>query len=355
LVKKKHNVIKDWLKAFAWAFAIAWLIRTFLLQGAFIPSQSMEKTLLAGDFVFISKMHYGARLPITPLAIPFMHQQMPFTDNKNAYLDWITFPYYRFPGFSEIKRNDCLVFNYPIEYERPVDKRTFFVKRCLGLPGETLQVYKKKVIINNNDTISFNKIFQFNRHIKSTIKIPQDLLDSLGITEGGLISNMLDYELCMNDSTAKLLENKSFIYSVNLKLEKENDFQSHIFPHNRNYAFNNDYWGPVLIPKANMKLILNDTNIILYENCIRNCENNKLDIVGNKIFINGKEEKSYTFKYNYYFVMGDNRDNSVDSRCWGFVPENHIVGKAWIIFFSHDQGKMWYEKIRWNRIFNFIE
>jgi len=355
LAKKIKLTIKEWLKAFAWAFLVAWIIRTFFLQGAFIPSQSMEKTLLAGDFVFISKMHYGARLPITPIALPFMHQNMPFTENKPAYLDWIEMPYFRFPGFSEIKRKDCIVFNYPLEYERPVDKRTYFVKRCIALPGETLSIFQKIIIINKFDTIPFKAEYQFIRHIKSSQSLPQIWLDSLGVSEGGLVSNMLDYELSMTDSLARYIEGMPFIQSVNLKLEKENDFQSHIFPHNRNYSFNNDFWGPVYVPQKDVKININDTNIVLYERCIRNYEGNKLEIVGGKIMINGKEENTYTFKYNYYFVMGDNRDNSADSRSWGFVPENHIIGKAWIIFFSQDNSKKWYDKIRWKRIFNVIE
>jgi len=353
-MRKSGRHIKDWLKAFLWAFLLAWILRTFIIQGAFIPSQSMERTLLPGDFVFITKLGYGARFPITPLAVPFMHQSLPFTGNTPAYLDWITLPYFRLPGFSDITRNDAVVFNYPMEDQRPVDKRTLFVKRCIGLPGDTLKIVGKQVYIND-EAIPVQETMQFTRHIKSTGPLSQAWLDSLGVTEGGLVSNMNDYEFALTDSMAAYFGRQPQVNEVSLRLERQGEFQAHIFPHNRNYRFNNDYYGPVVIPKEGKTVQLNDTNIALYERIISFYEGKKMDVKGGQIYIEGKPVKEYTFEMNYYFMMGDNRDNSADSRSWGFVPENHIVGKASMIFFSYDSYNPDNGKIRWNRVFSFIE
>jgi signal peptidase I len=346
--------IKDWAKAFLWAFIAAWIVRSFLIQGAFIPTQSMERTLFPGDFIFINKLSYGARTPITPLAAPFMHQYMPFSNSIPAYLDWISLPYLRLPGFSEIKRNDVIVFNYPLDVERPIDKRTFYVKRCIGLPGDTLQIIEKQLIING-DTLPKNPEFQFVRKVKATAALQQEWLDSLGINEGGLVSNMLDYEFPLTDSLVNVFEAHPSIHAIQTKSEKSADYQAYIFPHSRLYPFNNDFWGPVVIPKKDASIQLNDSNIVLYERIIRDYENNELRITGGNIYINGIQTSSYTFKYNYYFGMGDNRDFSADSRSWGFIPETHIIGKAWITFFSYKQENGGNHGIRWNRVFKSIE
>jgi signal peptidase I len=343
----KH--LKDWSKAFLWAFLVAWTIRTFFIQGAFIPTQSMEKSLLPGDFIFISKVSYGPRMPITPLAVPFMHQNLPFTDNTPAYLDWLELPYWRI-GSIDVERNDVVVFNYPMELDRPIDKRTLYVKRCVALPGDELKIWSKRVFINGK-SMPVSTDMQFTRHIKSSEPIPQRLLDSLGITEGGLVSNINDYEFPLNDSTANFLGTLSTVSNVTMRMESEGDYQAHIFPHNRFFAFNNDFWGPVLVPQKGTSVQLNDTNIVLYERIIREYEGHTLERAGGKIYIDKKESKSYTFEMNYYFMMGDNRDNSADSRAWGFVPENHISGKAWMVFFSHDPNT---SEIRWKRMFSFI-
>ncbi len=341
--------LKDWLKAFFWAFFVIWIIRTFLIQGAFIPTQSMEKSLLSGDFIFISKWQYGARTPITPLAIPFMHQTMPFSESKPAYSDLIHLPYFRLPGFSDIKREDVLVFNYPMELERPIDKRTFYVKRCIGLPGDTLEIFAKQVIING-DTLNNLPSYQFVRKLKSTKALSQEWIDSMGISEGGLVSNMLDYEFPLTDSLTRAILHDSTVYGIQMRLDKRKEYQAYIFPHSRKFQFNNDYWGPVIIPAKGATIQLNDSNIILYERVIRDFEENELQITGGRIYINGEEKNEYTFKYNYYFGMGDNRDFSADSRSWGFIPETHIIGKGWMTFFSYESDK----GIRWNRLFKMI-
>lgn len=346
--------IKDWAKAFLWAFIAAWLVRSFLIQGAFIPTQSMESTLFPGDFIFINKLSYGARTPITPLAVPFMHQNMPFSNSIPAYLDWISLPFLRLPGYSEVKRNDVIVFNYPLDVERPIDKRTFYVKRCIGLPGDTLQIVEKKIIING-DTLPDNPEFQFVRKVKATAALKQEWLDSLGISEGGLVSNMLDYEFPLSDSLVKILASNPSIHAIKTKSEKRDEYHAYVFPHSRLYPYNNDFWGPVVIPKKDAIIHLNDSNIVFYERIIRDYENNELRIAGGNIYINGKQTSTYTFKYNYFFGMGDNRDFSADSRSWGFIPETHIIGKAWVTFFSFKQENGGNHGIRWERVFKSIE
>lgn len=353
MIKKYGKHVKEWSKAFLWAFLFAWILRTTLIQGAFIPSQSMERSLMPGDFVFINKWTYGARMPITPIGIPFMHQNMPFSNERAAYLDWISLPYWRLPGFGEIERNNIVVFNYPMELERPVDKRTYFVKRCVGLPGDTFSIFNKRIIING-DTMDQLPSYQFNRRIKCTTPLDQAWLDSLEITEGGLVSNMLDYEFPLSDTLAKLFESHPFVHSMKLHSEQEGDYQAYIFPHSRAYPWNNDYWGPIEIPAEGKTVSLNDTTIVLYERIIRDYEHNKLEVFPGKILINNKQVSSYKFQQDYYFMMGDNRDYSADSRSWGFVPRNHIIGKAWMIFFSYNANKSGSSHIRWNRIFRFL-
>ncbi len=348
---RKH--LKEWGKAFFWAFLVAWLIRTLLIQGAFIPSQSMERTLLPGDFVFINKWSYGPRMPITPIAIPFMHQNMPFSNSTPAYLDWVSLPYWRIPGFGDINRQDVVVFNYPMELERPIDKRTYFVKRCVGLPGDSFQIQEKRVMINGQ-VIENKSDFQFLRHLKCSTPLDQAWLDSLDVTEGGLVSNMLDYEFPLTDSLAKFFEKHPFVNTLSLRMEQAGDYQAYIFPHSRSFPWNNDFWGPIIIPAEGQKVMLNDTNIAIYERIIREYEHNKLSVSGGKIYINDEATTSYVFQQDYYFMMGDNRDYSADSRSWGFVPRDHIIGKAWLIFFSYNAFRSGTSHIRWNRIFKLI-
>ena len=352
-MKRLNYHLREWGKAFLWAFVIAWLLRTFFVQGAFIPSQSMEKTLIPGDFVFINKISLGPRLPITLLALPFMHQKVPFTEYTNAYVDWIQLPYFRIPGIADVQNNDVIVFNYPMESERPVDRRTFYVKRCIALPGDTLQLIAKSVFINGK-MLHQPETVQFTHHVKSLNVLSDDWLDSLGITEGGMVSNMNDYEFPLTDSLARFIGRLPGISSVNKQIENEGKYQAHVFPHSATFKFNTDFWGPVIIPKAGSSVFLNDSILPVYERVIREYEGNKVESAGGKIYINGKEETRYTFKMNYYFVMGDNRDNSADSRAWGFVPENHVIGKAWMTFFSYDPYKSFFQKVRWKRMFTFI-
>jgi signal peptidase I len=349
-MKKAQRHINDWLKAFLWAFLVAWVLRTFVIQGAFIPTGSMDRTLVAGDFVFITKYNYGPRLPLTPLAVPFMHQHLPFTHTIPSYLSWIRLPYLRL-GNCTIEPGDVVVFNYPLDEEHPVDKRTLYVKRCVALPGDTIEIREKQVVRNGKLSPSLPAM-QFTRHVKAAAMLKQEWLDSLGIRDGGLVSNIFDYEFPLTDSMAAFMEKQPLISQVGLRLESKGNYQSHIFPHHRAYPYNSDFWGPVVVPKRGQTVAINDTTIALYEHIIRDFERHSIEKKDGKILIDGAAAIQYTFEMNYFFVLGDNRDNSVDSRFWGFVPEDHVLGKAWRIFFSHDPNS---STIRWDRIFQLID
>lgn len=352
-LKKAKKQGTEWLKAIGYAFLITWFIRLFLIQGFFIPSASMEQTLLTGDFIFINKLAYGSRLPFTPLSIPFVHQYFPMSDATPAYLDWITLPYWRLPGYSSIKAGDVLVFNYPLETEHPIDKRTYFIKRCVGLPGDSLTVNEKDVKTSNG-LIEWPVKAQKMYYIKANKLIPKELLDSLNITEGGLISNTFDYNLPLSDDQVDFFHKIPYLHTIVPAKSSPLDWKEYIFPHHPKFPFNEQYFGPILIPAKGLTIALNDSIIWLYKSCIENHERKKVDVVGQSIYIDEQEVKEYTFENNYYFMMGDNRDYSNDSRTWGFVPESHIVGRASVVFFSTQHAAKWTQKIRWNRIFKFI-
>ncbi len=345
---RKHSM--EWFKAFLWAALVAWLLRTFIVQGAFIPTHSMNNTLMAGDYILISKTTYGPRMPFTPLAIPFLHQHLPFSSETPAYLSWIQLPYLRL-GSATVNAGDIVVFNYPLETEVPIDKRTLYIKRCVALPGDSIQIFEKK-LKRNGKWVAHNEHTLFKRHIKANGLLKPEWLDSMDIRNGMLVSNMFDYEFPLNDSMAAALEEVKQISKVSLKFENKNEFHAHIFPHSKLFPFNNDYWGPCKVPKKGDIIPLNDTTLALYKRIIMQFEGHELTVKDSSIYIDKKAATTYTFEKNYYFMLGDNRDYSVDSRYWGFVPEDHIVGKAWRIFFSHDPDR---NSIRWSRILQNIE
>lgn len=312
----------------------------------------MEKTLLPGDLVFVNKITYGVRLPKTLLTFPLSHQTFPFNHLK-SYTALIQLPYFRLFNFN-IKRKDVVVFNYPMEDEHPVDHRSFYVKRCVALPGDTLLIKNKKLIVNGEEQLELPTI-EFNYNVRTSIALNYDTLLRYQITEGSSLSNDKNWQLTMSDSIKNQLMNKSYINNIRPIQINENAFADYIFPYHPYYKWNVDYYGEIIIPKKGITVQLNKNNIFLYQRIIRKYEKNNLENIGGQFLINGDTTNTYTFKLDYYFMMGDNRHNSSDSRFWGFVPEDHIIGKAETIIFSIDKTKSLLSKYRNERWFKNIE
>lgn len=368
--KKKKSAVREWTDAIVFAVIAATLIRTFFIEAYVIPTPSMERSLLVGDFLFVSKVNYGARTPITPIAFPFAHHTMPLINTK-AYWDGIQLPYYRLPGLSDVKKGDVVVFNYPMDadspYFRPVDKRENFIKRCQGTPGDTLSVVDGQVYVNSK--VAPNPPGEQMEYSYTTngVDLNPQILDELHITlyEGHTYQ-------AMTKESADKLKGYSNVKSLAafISPKGKSDPNSPVYPTNpvhpvgpQNLMLNGkqpdfkwsvDNYGPIIIPKKGWTVKLDSMTYPLYERCIRTYENNKIEVKGSDIFINGKKADSYTFKMNYFWMMGDNRHDSDDSRFWGFVPEDHIVGKALFIWMSWDDNASFFSKIRWSRLFRGI-
>jgi signal peptidase I len=391
----KKSVTREWIEAIIFAVVAATIIRTFFIEAYTIPTPSMEKSLLVGDYLFVSKVSYGPKVPNTPLSFPFAHHTLPFTDYTKSYLEWIHLPYYRFPGLQKIKHNDVVVFNYPDgdtvalkmqnqsyyslirhmgrhevwsnkrQYgdiiARPADKRENYIKRCIGLPGDTLQIRDQIVYIDGKPLTSVGT--KEYKYILTTDGTPPSKrsLEKIGVTEEVQILNNpaapnTQYLVTLTDDMVKSVQGFSNVKSIQRYLEPAGYTNEDIFPYDTNYKWNVDNYGPIWIPKKGMTIPINTKNISIYTRIIYKYEGNELKVVGDKIYINGVESNTYTFKMDYYWMMGDNRQNSADSRYWGFVPEDHIVGKAVFVWLSLDENKGWFNgKIRWNKMFKFVE
>lgn len=332
--KIKKSSGREWADAIVFALIAATLIRTFNIEPYKIPTGSMEGTLLTGDFLFVSKMHYGPRIPMTPLAFPFGHQTFPLTNIK-CYFDKPQLSYRRLPGFQKVERGDAVVFNYPAE-DLPVDKKTNYIKRCIGLPGEKLEIVNTQVVINgkamkNPDHLQYTYLVNTGGENLASYS---DVLKSLDIQAHEVIYDNGGYVLFLENKQAECLKNASFIKEITKVVSPPKQFESQIYCNTMERNWNRDNFGPIIIPQKGMSISLNLQNIDLYAQPIKIYEKNDLIVNGDKIIINGQEVKEYTFKMDYYFMMGDNRHNSLDSRYWGFVPEDHIVGKALIVWMS---------------------
>jgi len=381
----KKSWVRGWVEAIIFAGVAATIIRTFLFEAYTIPTSSMEKSLLIGDFLFVSKISFGPRVPITPLSFPFAHHTMPLTTNTPSFVDWIQLPYYRFPGFNTIKNGDVVVFNYPdgdtttLEIQsnrsyyamckemgrknvweqyhvvyRPVDKRENFIKRCIGISGDKLKIINDTVYINDKIlSIPVNAEFKYfvktnGNGINPKVLLKYDITDGEQMPDG-------NYVMALTSETASKLKTFANVTDVQKIIAPKGVGDNNLFPFDSTYKWNVDNYGPLTIPEAGTTVSLNNSNISLYKRIIDVYEENDLKIDGGKIFINGKEATSYTFKMNYYWMMGDNRHNSADSRYWGFVPENHIVGKAVFVWLSLNPNHGWFDgKIRWGKMFRFI-
>ncbi len=361
---KKKGFVREWVDAIVFAVIAATIIRLFLIEAYTIPTSSMEKSLLIGDFLFVSKVSYGPRTPITPIAFPFAHHTIPGINTK-AYSEAVKLPYFRLPGFGSIENNDVVVFNYPMEGFRPVDKRENYIKRCVAIPGDELQVIEGILHINGT-AAEMPEDMQYSYKVKTNGPgFNKRILRKLDITEGGRVSNQGDFELRMTEEAKSGLEDLANVVSVEPAFAEPGAYAEYIFPNSdpelestqsKKFFWNVDNFGPITIPKKGETIQLNADNLPIYERLIGFYENNDLKIEEDRIYINGVETDSYTFQLDYYFMMGDNRHNSADSRFWGFVPEDHIVGKAVFIWLSIDKtATKFFERIRWGRMFRLID
>lgn len=382
----KKSTAREWIDAAAFAVIAATLIRTFVFEAYTIPTPSMEKTLLVNDFLFVSKWAYGPRIPNTPIAMPFVHHTIPSLNTK-SYSEAIYIPYTRWFA-KPVKRNDAMVFNFPVNdtlindeekfgsrktyYEaireigrnavweqygdiiitRPVDKRENFIKRCVGVPGDTIQIIDSKLHINNKQ----EDYFPQSEHYFLMSVPPNTALDKDKLEEFGIHAR---------EEQGDIREYAHDVYLVNITNEEKANLKlpdgyqitpfispvsEQVFPYyDSSKHWSADNFGPLWVPQKGASIDLTPDNIIRYQRCIEVYEGNNFENKDGKIFINGTVADKYTFKMNYYWLMGDNRHNSLDSRYWGFVPEDHVVGKASLIWFSWEGGP------RWKRIFSWIK
>ena len=355
-----RNVL-EWVDDILFALVAVYFINIFIFQNYQIPSSSLEKSLLVGDYLFVSKLSYGPRVPNTPVAFPLVQNTLPFFNCK-SYLDWPEWDYKRVKGLGHVKRNDIVVFNFPAgdtvalkvqnpdyyhlveQYGReaillnkadfgdviyrPVDKRENYVKRCIGMPGDTIEIRDNQVYIDGVAAKNPEKM-QLNYFVE---------------TDGSMLSEEQFRLLDVSKADRVLIDgsyNPQYMSMLNIQPNANGQYR--------------DNYGPLWIPKKGTTIPLTERNIALYKRCIVNYEHNKLEVKDSKVYINGKPETTYTFKYDYYWMMGDNRHNSADSRSWGFVPEDHIVGKPIMIWLSLDKDRSLFDGgIRWNRMFRWV-
>lgn len=351
--KKKKSAGREWFDAIVFAVIAATIIRGLFIEAYTIPTGSMERSLLVGDFLFVSKVNYGARTPITPIAFPFAHHTMPIINTK-AYWDGLQLPYYRLPGFSKIKNNDVVVFNYPMDADeplnRPIDKRENYIKRCLGIGGDKLEIIDGAVYVNGKlaDQPNMSQT-RYQVTTNGTDFNPLALEDIEADVERAQDPNQ--YVFTMPVSEVSKIKAFSNVKSVIPIIDEKETSGYGVFPNSQNLKWNQDNFGAIIIPKEGWTVKLDSLNFPVYRRIIEVYEGNKVEVNGNEIVINGKKTDSYTFKMNYYWMMGDNRHNSLDSRYWGFVPEDHIVGKALFVWMSWNEAGTFFDKIRWSRLF----
>lgn len=349
---------REWLDAIAFAVVAATIIRWFLIEAYTIPTSSMERSLLIGDFLFVSKVNYGSRVPNTPLSFPFAHNTMPVLGTK-SYLEWIQLPYMRFPGFETIERGDIVVFNFPKKRNMPVDKRDNYIKRCIGTPGDSLKVNQSKVYVNGEKAPERDN-YQFRYLVKTNGDlIPRDLIqEELGIRKWGIVNRSAGkYHMWITEDIANRLQKLSYVQNVERKIQPKGKYLQDIYPSYKKLPWNVDNFGPVYIPQKGDSIHLNRTNYELYKVAMKHYEGHDVKWQDGQAYIDGEKADHYVFEMDYYFMMGDNRHNSLDSRFWGFLPENHVVGKALFLWMSWDSrgptAKIW-NRIRWERLFKWI-
>jgi signal peptidase I len=351
--KQKKSFAREWGDAILFAVIAASLIRWATFEAYTIPTPSMEKSLLVGDFLFVSKLHYGPRTPMTPLQVPLTHQTI-WGTNIPSYSDAVKLPSFRLPGFSEVNRGDVVVFNFPPEEQHPADLRTNYIKRAIGLPGDSLSIRDMQVYINgkpmkNPEEMQYKYFLSTDNMLNEKFFLDRDITDVIRWQGGYIIDT--------TPSKAKELAKLDFVKESMLLKEIPGKGDPEVYPNVPSmFEWNKDNFGPLYIPKEGATIEINAKTLALYQKVILQYEHNdKAEVKDGKLLLDGREVSSYTFKQNYYFMMGDNRHNSLDSRYWGFVPADHIVGKAVMIWMSTDPNGSFLNKIRWSRIFNIID
>lgn len=386
----KQTKAVEWVDAIIFAVIAASFIRLFFFEAYVIPTSSMEKSMMVGDYLFVSKVAYGPKLPNTPLSFPFVHQSMPMTNHKvKSYVEWIKNPYNRLKGLTSVKNNDIVVFNFPEGdtvainfpsqnyhdlirmyghdrvlndqrtfgkvYSRPVDKKENYIKRCIGIPGDIITIIDGDVLVNGKaQPEHIGRQYNYIVTTDGSLFNPR-VLDKLGVAHddremfsGGR------YMFPLTEEQVKGFSELKNVVSVKKFIMPKGNFDVNIFPHHQSYNWNVDNFGPLYIPKKGETIDITLDNLPLYRRAIEVYDGNQLDVKDSTIYINGQQTGKYTFKLNYYWMMGDNRHKSADSRFWGFVPEDHVVGKASIIWMSVDKDKSFPKNIRYKRIFNRI-
>ena len=384
----KQTKVVEWVDAIIFAVIAASFIRIFFIEAYTIPTSSMEKSLLVGDYLFVSKTAYGPKTPNTPLSFPFVHNTMPVLKNTKSYVEWIKRPYNRMAGFTTVKNNDVVVFHFPegdtvalnmaaqSYYQliraygrarvwsdkrnfgdiivRPVDKRENYIKRCVAIHGDEIKLVRGQLYVNGKPQKKF-KGMQQNYIVRTNgTSINPKALDRLHIANDDRQGNSSRYILPLTEENVKKLQKFANVKSVDPTILEPGKWDPAIFPSDERFQWNVDNVGPLTIPEKGMTVKLTVDNLPLYRRIIDVYEANDLKVDGDKIYINGEIATSYTFKMDYYWMMGDNRHNSADSRYWGFVPEDHVVGKAKFIWLSMDKDKSFPANIRFSRIFTAI-
>lgn len=380
--------VREWLDAIIFAVVVATFVRWIFLEAYTIPTGSMENSLLVGDFLFVSKLHYGPRTPMTPLQLPLNHQTI-WGTSVPSYIKAVQIPSFRLPGFSSIKNGDVVVFNYPAEPQHPADQRTNYIKRCVAIAGDTITIKEGQVYINGKAMENPPRM-QERYYVMTNELISEKVFTKLEITDVSRmdIPGHDGYQVSTTAAGAEALSALPFVKSVTKELipagskEVRSGLMEvpvmgadgrpvieqgryvtqaryitdtlHLFAKNAG-PWNTDNFGPLWIPKKGSTIKLTKEMMARYDSTIIKYEHlDNVEVRDSTLYIDGKPVTEYTFTQNYYFMMGDNRKNSLDSRFWGFVPEDHIVGKAWLVWMSLDANAGFLDKVRWSRVMRFI-
>ena len=365
---KPRTATGEWVSSIAFAVIAATLVHTYFMQPYTIPTSSLEKSLLIGDFLFVSKFHYGARVPMTTIAAPMVHDTLPILKAK-SYLKFPQLPYMRIPALQKIKQNDIVVFSWPVDtveqffkrtnrrIRKPIDKKSNYVKRCVGISGDSLEIRDGYVYINGkkNELPDRARLqFFYEADTDGKALSVKSLKSRYHVREGGRLQDG-NYILNLSDEDAQLISKNPTVKSLNKRLSPKGQGEA-VFPNVNSLNWNKDNFGPVYIPEEGKTVALNMQSLPFYKQIIVEYEKNSLRVDNGLIYLNGSSDPTdtYTFKQNYYWMMGDNRHNSEDSRYWGFVPYDHVVGKPVFIWFSWDSDGKGLDKVRWERLFTTV-